>query len=189
MKAEDLNSMTDAALLLRCQTSELALETLIRRHFRLVTACARSFYLTGAEESDLVQEGMIGLLGAIRSFDPEKETEFPGYAGVCIRRRMISAVRSASAEKNAALNEALPLPLSAEDASDPETVYLGKERMEDMLASLRSQLSKFEQQVLTLYLEGYSGREIALRLQRPVKSADNAIQRIRAKAAKTFPRR
>ena len=189
MMTETLRSLTDEALLTQCRSSEDALETMIRRHFRLVTACARSFYLVGAEESDLIQEGLIGLLGAIRSYDTEKETEFPAYARICIRRRMISAVRAAAGEKNAPLNDALPLSQLLKDAENPETAYLGKERMEDLLASLRTQLSKFEQQVLALYLEGYSGREIALRLQRPAKSADNAIQRIRTKAAKTFPRR
>ena len=110
MKTETLTSMTDEALLARCQSSEVALETMIRRHFRLVTACARSFYLVGAEESDLIQEGLIGLLGAIRSYDSTKEIDFSAYARICIRRRMISAVRAAAGEKNAPLNEALPLP-------------------------------------------------------------------------------
>ena len=187
MMDEDLTLMTDEALLLLSQSSEEALETLIRRHFRLVKGCARSLFLAGAEESDLIQEGLIGLLGAIRSYDPEKEAGFPAYASLCIRRHMITAVRRANASKNAPLNDALPLLEHAEERadSDPEDVYLGKERMQTLL----EQLSGFEQQVLQLYLEGYSGSEIALTLHRPTKSVDNAIQRIRSKAARTFPRR
>lgn len=188
---QELTTLTDAALLAQCQSSDAALEALIRRHFRLVTACARSFFLAGAEESDLVQEGLIGLLGAIRSYNPARETDFPAYASVCIRRRMISAVRAANAEKNSPLNDSVPLDTqdSAPSTEEPEAAYLGKEGREDLLSRLRSQLSPFERQVLPLYLEGYSGREIARLLERPAKSADNAIQRIRAKAAKTFPGR
>ena len=191
MMEQNFSTMTDEALLLQCQGSEAALEALIRRHFRLVTACARSFFLVGAEESDLIQEGMIGLLGAIRSYRAEQDVSFPSYAKLCIRRHMISAVRAANAEKNLPLNDAIPLDDYEEQINrmDPETAYLGKERMEDLLAALRSQLSAFEQAVLQLYLEGFSGREIALTLHRPAKSADNAIQRIRSKAAKLFPRR
>ena len=185
MMDQNFSTMTDEALLLQCQGSEAALEALIRRHFRLVTACARSFFLVGAEESDLIQEGMIGLLGAIRSYRAEQDVSFPSYAKLCIRRRMISAVRAANAEKNSPLNDAIPLDDYEEQINrmDPETAYLGKERMEDLLAA------EFEQAVLQLYLEGFSGREIALTLHRPAKSADNAIQRIRSKAAKLFPRR
>lgn len=182
--------MTDEALLPLCKTSEDALETMIRRYFRLVTACAHSFFLVGAEQSDLVQEGLIGLLAAIRSYDPEQELPFPAYARLCIRRRMISAVRSANAEKNGPLNDAVPLAFDGGAVgSDPEAAYLGKEQTEDLLAELNTRLSKLEREVLRLYLEGWSAREIAERLQKPVKSADNAIQRIRAKTASLFPRR
>lgn len=186
-----MRDFTDEALLAQCQSSEQALETLIRRHFRLVSACAHSFYLVGAEESDLIQEGLIGLLFAIRSYDPTAEASFPAYARLCIRRRMISAVRAANAEKNAPLNDSVSLGVFTEEAScdGPESAYLGKEANEARMAQLEAQLSPFEQNVLRLYLEGWSGSEIARMLNRPAKSADNAIQRIRRKAAELFPRR
>lgn len=187
--------MSDESLLLLCESSEEALETLIRRHFRMVNACARSLFLVGAEENDLIQEGLIGLLSAIRSYDADSGTPFQTYAKICVKRRMISAVRAANAEKNAPLNDSVSLhtvtidPHTDETGTDPEATYLGKERMTDLLQTLQPQLSAFEQQVLQYYLEGYSGREIAHALHRPAKSADNAIQRIRSKAAKSFFRR
>ena len=92
--------MSDLELLALSESSEPALETLLRRYFRLVKACAHSFYLIGAEESDLQQEGWIGLLAAVRSFSPDKDANFPAYAALCIRRRMISAVRTDRAEKS-----------------------------------------------------------------------------------------
>lgn len=192
MTKPDLSAMTDEQLALLAGQDGDALEALLRRHLRTVKSCARAYFLVGAEESDLVQEGMIGLLSAIRSYEPSAQTPFEAYAILCIRRRMISAVRSANADKHAALNGALPLPeqgAEEQPGADPEAVYLGKERTNDLLAALEGELSAFERRVLPLYLEGWSGREIAQRLGRPARSADNAIQRIRAKAARLFARR
>lgn len=186
-----MSALTDETLLAQCESSEQALETMIRRHFRLVTACAHSFFLVGAEESDLVQEGLIGLLSAIRSFDPAQDVSFPAYAKLCIRRRMISAVRAANAEKNAPLNDSVPLESYNKETQfdDPESAFLSKEHIEALMAQLEAQLSPLEQSVLRLYLDGYAAQEIALTLHRTPKSVENAIQRIRNKAAKTFPRR
>lgn len=182
MSDKEFIGLSDDALLSLCKTSDSALEALIRRHFRIVNACARSYFLIGAEESDLIQEGMIGLLSAIRSFHPEEETPFAAYAALCVRRQMISAVRAANANRNAALNGALPLDVFTTGPSgsveDPEKTYLGKERFDE----LKECLSPLERKVFAPYLEGLSSREIAQKLDCTVKSVDNAIQRIRAKA-------
>ena len=189
----DETKLSDADLLARCRDSEAALELMLRRYARLVSACARAYYLVGAEESDLIQEGMIGLLSAIRSYDEAEGVAFPVYAKLCIRRRMISAVRAAGAGKHAPLNDSVSLQegcfAAARDElplSDPETLFLGKERTVDLLQTLHAQLSPFERQVLRLYLTGFSGREIAQTLGRSTRSAENAIQRIRGKAAALF---
>lgn len=188
MTDADFSTMTEEQLLQRSKESDAALETLLRRHLRTVKRCARAFFLVGAEESDLIQEGMIGLLAAIRSYEPAAQTTFPAYAALCIRRRMISAVRSANADRHAALNGAVPLSSGVGElpAADPETLLLDKESMNAQLSALELRLSPFERQVLPLFLEGYSGREIAELLRRPRRSADNAIQRIRAKASALF---
>ena len=191
MEIMDTN-LTDEELLSRCNHSEIALETMLRRYSRLVTACARAYYLVGGDESDLIQEGMLGLLSAIRSYEASSGVQFPAYARICIRRRMISAVRADSAEKNGVLNGSVSLhsisPNLKSDAllPDPETLYLGKERSIDLLEALQAQLSPYERRVLPLFLDGCSAEEIAAAFGRTKHSAENAIQRIRIKARSLF---
>ena len=75
-------------------------ETLVRRYYGLVRSCARPLFLVGGDSEDLIQEGMFGLIQAIREFDPSKAAAFHTYAEVCIRNRLYSALRAATRDKH-----------------------------------------------------------------------------------------
>lgn len=175
--------LSDSELLCRSDRDHDAMRELIQRYTRLVRACARPLFLAGGDHEDLVQEGMIGLLDAIRGYRPACGAPFEAFAALCVRRRMISAIRAASAQKHALLNEALPLEQNERLSDDPEAALISREGVESFMAALRRKLSPAERQILAYYLEGASYRQIAEQIGKPFKSVDNAVQRIRRKAA------
>ncbi len=186
------STLTDETLCRRAaQGDQSAEEALALRYTRLVRACARPLFLMGGDGEDLTQEGMVGLLSAIRSYAPERGVSFRAYAETCVKNRMISAVRSASGKHHTPLNDSIPIetPLFDENchctaalsATDPEEILITRESVQERLGSLFSKLSDFEAEILKLYLSGLSYSEIADQANRPVKSVDNAIQRIRRK--------
>lgn len=176
------------------QGSSEAEDTLVSRYSRLVRACARPLFLAGGDSEDLIQEGMVGLLNAVRTFDHERETQFRTYAEVCIRSRLHSAVRAAARDKHSPLNNYISFETPLFDTAgylssskeDPEEVLIGKEEWKERLRALKDQLSGFEAKILQLYLSGLSYAEIADRIGRTQKSVDNAVQRIRRKVARLF---
>ncbi len=167
---------------------------LAERYVRLVRVCARPYFLTGGDSEDLIQEGMIGLLSAMRMYDAEKGASFRTFAELCIRNRIASALRSAARKKHEPLNSGLSLEdvLSDESLSlgnqafqrVPEEQVLARESAQEFHSTYWRCLSKFEAQVLRAYLCGYSCSEIASALGRDPKAIDNAVQRIRRKLAK-----
>ena len=172
-----------------------ATECLIQHYARMVRSIARTYYLSGAEGEDAIQEGMLGLLYAIRSYDPSQKVVFAAYARVCIERRLISAWRKANSHKHDPLNYAISLDKSPFEESiepdrtvdrNPELMMIHQEEQRESHERLRELLSFFEAQVLSLYLDGLSYEEIADYLHKPIKSIDNAIQRVRRKTAKLF---
>ena len=173
-------------------------EVLVSRYMRLVRICARPLFLAGGESEDLIQEGMFGLLSAIRQYEQGHNASFKTFAEWCIRNRLKSAVRSASSLKHDPLNNGLPLEQILSDESQtpaacaeffqksPEEQVLARENKkytEQLYLSLVSMLSKYEKAVLTYYLEGLSYKEIAKLTGKGNKAVDNAIQRIRRKTA------
>ena len=172
-------------------------EQLIVRYRRLVIACARGYFLIGGDREDLVQEGMMGLLSAIRTYDSKKQASFCTYAELCITRRMITAVHSASRKKHTPLNEGVSLDdiLSDEIFINesgfteafrriPEEQVLARESADEMIHTYTQYLSKLESEVCKLFLQGLSYGEIAAQTGRSPKSIDNAVQRIRRKLAR-----
>lgn len=169
-------------------------EALAERYIRLVRVCARPYFLIGGDSEDLIQEGMLGLLSAIREYDPQKGASFKTYAEVCIHNRIQSAIRSAGRKKHAPLNDGIPLDdvLSDESKSQgaqyfqrsPEEQVLARETEKEFSSIYSRCLSKFETRILELYLDGLSYQEIAVSTGHDLKAVDNAIQRIRRKLAK-----
>ena len=168
---------------------------LVCRYGRLVRVCARPLFLAGGDSEDLIQEGMLGLLTAIRGFDPSRDTAFRTYAEICIRSRLLSAVRAAQGGKHAPLNHSVSFEPPLFDGTNahlfssvesPEDVIIGREELRERLDALKGQLSELEANILPPYLNGLSCGEIAHLVGRSQKSVDNAIQRIRRKMARQF---
>ena len=167
---------------------------LVLRYSRLVKVCTRPFFLAGGDSEDLLQEGMIGLLSAIREFDPNGGSSFRSFAELCIRRRVISAARSAARQKHAPLNDGVSLEQLQSGESQylfqqlttrsPEDLVLDQAWADAFLAACSRFLSDFENRILMDYLHGLSYAEMAQRSGRSEKSIDNAIQRIRRKLAR-----
>lgn len=196
-----LSELTDQILCARAALGDrTAEETLILRYRRLVEICARPFYLAGGDHEDLIQEGMCGLLSAVRSFQAEKSASFRTFAEACIKNRILSAVRSASSGKHSPLNTCVSLetPLFAgkfgscsswandHSQESAEDTVIGREALQERLGAVKGQLSGFETSVLVCYLNGLSYHEIADKVNRSPKSVDNAVQRIRRKLAQHF---
>lgn len=171
-------------------------EALADRYVRLVRKCARPLFLAGGDSEDLIQEGMLGLLSAIRQYNAETGVSFRSFAEHCIRMRLYSAVRSASSLKHIPLNDGMSLEQLSEDPNkpllvtpevfrrSPEDFVLARESMEELYSAFARCLSRLEIKVLDQYLEGLSYREIAERLNKDPKAIDNAVQRIRRKLAR-----
>lgn len=134
---------------------------------------------------DLVQEGMLGFLDAVKSFRPEKGVPFKAYAEPCINNRIISAVRASLNNKNAALTNAVSIDDESSDifsrSSDPAVIFADKHGSELLKRIISDDLSKFERQVIELRLLDQSYAQIAALLNCSEKAVDNALQRIRKK--------
>ena len=173
----------------------LAEERLISKYTRLVRSCARPFFLAGGDSEDLIQEGMIGLMNAVREYDGEKEASFRTFAETCVRNRLLSVLRAASRGKHMPLNQSVSLDtpffdsdsyaLGTHDLSQrsPEDFLIDREHTSSLLFGVRKKLSEFEAKILGYYLDGLSCREIAETVGKTPKSVDNAVQRIRRKVA------
>lgn len=174
-----------------------ALSTLIGRYREFVRLKARSYFLIGADREDIVQEGMIGLFKAIRDYRNDRETSFRAFAEICVTRQIITAVKTATRQKHTPLNSYVSLNNPAgeteapdkammdfpgsQDAVDPADLVVSIEEALSIKDNFGKTLSRFEAEVLRLYVEGRSYREIACDLDRHVKSIDNALQRIKRK--------
>ena len=191
-----LKDLTDEELCrLAASGNRDAEETLVTRYNRLVRTCARPFFLAGGDSEDLTQEGMVGLIKAVREYDAGKAASFRTFAEICIRSRLYSVLRAAARDKHLPLNQSVPLDTPFFDSNsytsgsgdlaqgNPETFLIERERTAALLAGVRKQLSEFEAKILGYYLDGLSCREIAETVGKPPKSVDNAVQRIRRKVA------
>ncbi len=193
-------SADDAVLLTAYQNGNMAAaEILLDRYKSIARREASRLYLPGGDREDLLQEAMIGLLFALRGFEPDRGTQFSTFATLCIRRQLWKALDAQQRDRQKALNTAVSLDgISAEedengrngetflqaasDSQNPERIFLEAEGFQTLYARILGVLSPLETRVFELYLSGLDYEEMALRLQKNVKAVDNAIQRIRAKA-------
>ena len=178
-----------------------ALEFLIGKYKELVNMKVSKFFMIGAEREDIVQEGLIGLFKAVKNYDREKQNSFKTFANLCIERQLITAIKSSNRQKHIPLNSYLSLNTTAYEEDEDSTLLdiFDAHQMEDPLDTITKKeyyqtvenaidksLSDFEKQVLNRYMQGESYVQIAEKLDAPVKSIDNAIQRIRKKAIKNI---
>lgn len=169
-------------------------EILVIRYGRLVRICARPYFLVGGDSEDLIQEGMLGLLKAVRGYDASRDASFYTFAEVCIRSRLYTVLRKQSRSKRSALDLETPFfdrAACIADASDiscsnPEDLIILRENIDEIYQCVQKYLSPFEARVLGLYLDGLSYGEIAETVHKTSKSVDNAVQRIRRKIAQQF---
>ena len=188
---DHLQTLSDEALCaLVKQGSRDAEEILVGRYHRLVRSCARPYFLAGGDSEDLLQEGMFGLIKAMREYDTQHETAFRTFAETCIRRRLYTVIKAASSGKHLPLNQSVPLNPSFFDTNssfaqvDPEDILIDMEKTINLLENARKQLSKLEEKILGYYLDGLTYSEIAKTVGKSAKSVDNAVQRIRRKIAR-----
>lgn len=189
--------LTDEDIVMEAKNGdEIALEFLINKYKNFVKAKARSYFLIGADREDIIQEGMIGLFKAIRDYRDDKLASFRAFAELCITRQIITAIKTATRQKHIPLNSYISLnkPIYDEDSdrtlldilsgtkiTDPEELMINREEYHDIEYKMGEILSELEWKVLNLYLEGKSYQEIAIDLERHVKSIDNALQRVKRK--------
>jgi len=189
---DELYKMSDEALQARAMCGDaLAEEVLLQRFGRLVRQSARPLFLAGGDSEDLTQEGMMGLLAAIRTFSSAAGASFSTYADTCIRNRLLAAIRTASRYKHTPLNQAVSLGAPDVDVAfrgvgvlrDLEEQVLAQAWVDEMQTRFADVLSRFEYEILDLFILGLSYQEMAIRTKKSVKSIDNAVQRIRKKLA------
>ena len=193
------NDIKDEEIIVKIKNgNEQALTYLLNKYKPLVNNKVNKYFIIGAEKEDIIQEGMIGLYKAIKSFDMEKQNTFKTFANICTERQLITAIKTSTRQKHMPLNTCISLNTSAysnEDDSielletynnktieDPLETMMKKEYYKEIKQTITSSLSKFEKQVLDRLVLGESYETIAKRFDTPVKSIDNAIQRIRKKA-------
>ena len=201
----EFKGLTDEQLISQVKQGEQkALTYLLGKYKELVNVKVSKYFMIGAEKEDIVQEGMIGLFKAIKTFDVNnKQSSFKTFANMCIERQLITAIKTSNRQKHIPLNSYLSLNSSAYDndeesgaqlietfnnntVEDPLETIMKKEHYNEIQSAIIKSLSEFEKQVLNRYLKGESYIVIANKLDSPVKSVDNAIQRIRKKAIKNL---
>lgn len=205
MSQVDYSNMEDEEVLIYVNAGcRQGMEYLIEKYKPLVRAKARSYFLVGADREDIVQEGMIGLFKAVRDYKPEKQIPFKAFADICITRQVITAVKAATRQKHIPLNSYVSLNKKVfdedsdkylieviEEASvtNPEELLISKEEICFIESLVIELLSPFEKEVLRKYLSGITYQEIAKQLNKPVKSIDNALQRLKKKIEKKLQKK
>ncbi|MBO4293105.1 MAG: RNA polymerase sporulation sigma factor SigH [Clostridia bacterium] len=202
-KTNEYENMPDEEVVkLIKQGDDDAFTYLCNKYKDIINVKVSKYYIIGAERDDTVQEGMIGLFKAIKSYDETKQNSFKTFANICVERQLITAIKSSNRQKHQPLNSYLSLNNSAYDnddndeelintfdsktIEDPLDTVMKKEYIAHIENTIDKTLSGFEKQVLNRYIKGESYVDIAAKLDAPVKSVDNAIQRIRKKAIKNL---
>lgn len=191
---KSFDALNDDELAVLARSDNMAMEALIRRFEPLVRGKARSFYIVGGDADDLMQAGRLALTDAVKSYDLGKSGGFKTFAGVCVKRKLIDAIKSANRLKHLPLNGAMSIDGAPGDEEDspaienvipsgdnPELSYIETENYNETVSLIRTELSQTELDILRLYLSGKNYAEIALAISNKPKYVDNSIQRIKRK--------
>ncbi len=192
---EDYSGFSDEQLIARLHSDENdkneIMDYILEKYKPLVRKKTNALYLIGGEDDDLIQEGMIGLFKAVRDYRGDKDSSFFNFAQLCISRQLCSALEASNRKKHIPLNTYVSFSQERSgecledfvpDAiSSPEQLLIEQEKFKEFQEQLWSKLSNMEKKVLELYLDGNNYTTIARILDKPDKSIDNALQRIRQK--------
>ena len=184
MEKKDYKEYSDELLVRMARDGDEKAENfLLKKYKDFVRSKARAYFLVGGDSDDLIQEGMIGLLGSVYGYDPDEGVRFETFATVCISNRIKSAVRNQLRSKHMPLNGYVDIDdvEISDDMSDPQTMIIMQERFEDLSESIEKKLTDLEKDVLRLHIGGHNYSSIAEMLSISVKSVDNALQRARKK--------
>lgn len=201
----NFNEMQDEEIIAKVHAGDAeALDFLMQKYKDLVNGKVSKYFMIGADKEDITQEGLIGLYKAIKNYKGDKQNSFKSFANLCVERQLITAIKSSNRQKHMPLNSYLSLNMNAysndEENSETEIInVLNSNVVEDPLDTITKKeyfshventidthLSDFEKKVLNQYIRGESYVTIAEKLDTPVKSIDNAIQRIRKKTIKNI---
>jgi RNA polymerase sporulation-specific sigma factor len=196
-RVENLTQIEDVKMIEKVQKGdEEALDYLITKYRGVVKTKAVKYFLTGGDKDDVFQEGMIGLYKAIRDYKDCKKSSFKSFAELCITRQIITAVKAATRQKHSPLNtyislyrpiyngeseKALIEMIPEHKQTDPVTILIRLEEIDDIELKIAEVLSDLESRVVALYLEGQTYIEISQELNVQVKTIDNALQRVKRK--------
>ena len=175
--------MTDGELAFRAKAGgELEFAALLARYLFHIKSRA-SFYNTEETElDDLIQEGTLGFLRAVRTYDSQAGASFRTYVGLCIDRSIITAVKRSLARRCVPIAARVSMEdVELQDLDNPEKRLVAKEELQHIMQSLDTVLSDFERSILLRYSSGESYAEIANHMQITQKSVGNALYRIRKK--------
>lgn len=176
---------------------DFAQDVLYNRYKPLVIALSRGFFIKGANNDDLIQEGMIGLFKGVRSYDKTKGV-LKSYLAECIKNQLADAIKTADRLKHSYLNDYVSFSsINADDGErgderfssndlNPEEVLLLKENDGKFFDGFAEKLTPAELKILSLYLDGNSYSEIADAVGVSVKAVDNALQKIKKLAKKLY---
>ncbi|MGL4687483.1 MAG: sigma-70 family RNA polymerase sigma factor [Fusobacteriaceae bacterium] len=183
-------------ILMAQKGDEDSLNMILSNYKSFIFMNSRNYFLIGADKDDILQEGMIGLIKAIKAYDEKKNVAFKTFAAICIKRQIITAIKASNTQKNTALNLASGNFLENDEGKEvsyvrgvssylqhsPEEIILSKEKMKDLEKYSEKYFSKFEKKVFCLLIKGFSYREISDKLEKNLKTIDNTIQRIKRKS-------
>lgn len=185
------DGIKDEELISRFKNGESEiLDYLMEKYKNMARKKARTMFLIGGENDDLIQEGMIGLFKAVRDYQPDRDVAFQTFASICVDRQIYNAIQSSNRQKHQPLNSYISL--SEQDGENeehlgdnwgenPESIIIDQENVQDLEQEITATLSPMENQVLEYYLAGNGYGEIAQIMGKTPKSIDNALQRIRIK--------
>lgn len=163
--------------------NQSAIEQLVARYKGLIRSYANKFYLVGGDKDDLLQEGMLGLFYAITYYDEDKGA-FPSFVELCVLRQVLDAVKRDSGVKQKPLSNYVELDVAAnlsDETNSPLENFLRKEYAEKVSRLIKEKLTPYERKVLTLFADGYSYDDIAIKTNKSYKAVDGALQRARRK--------